>query len=92
MMISPELKREVREFFGYIMVILGERGFSRADKKCLIRGSGLIEKCKTLSGIKYVLHHDVEGWCDYIMNGYRWPDYSKPNQFDKYYEPQRIQA
>lgn len=36
----------------------------------LMRGSGLIEECHSFDGAQYVLHYNVEEWCDYLMNGY----------------------
>lgn len=80
-----ELVHEIREFFAWCMVVLKERGISRNDAKQLIRNSGLIEKCRSYDGAIYVLHYNVEEWCDYLMNDYQWPDNSKPNKFDKYY-------
>lgn len=80
-----ELIHETKMFFAWCMIILKERGLSREEAKKLIRGSGLIEKCRSYDGAHYVLHYNVEEWCDYLMNGYEWPDNSKPNKFDKYY-------
>ena len=45
-MLFAGLRLEVRRFFGTIMLILGDRGYSRADRKQMIRNSGLIEKCR----------------------------------------------
>ena len=72
-MLFTEFKTEVKRFFGTLMLILKERGYSRQDRKELIRRSGLIEKCRDYDSAQYVLHYDVEDWCDYMVHGNRWP-------------------
>lgn len=80
-----EVRYYARQFFALCMMELRRRGLSREYAKQLIRNSGLIEKCRSYDGACYVLHYNVEEWCDYLMNDYQWPDNSKPNKFDKYY-------
>ncbi|WP_295159257.1 hypothetical protein [Selenomonas sp. AE3005] len=72
-MLFAGLRLEVRRFFGTIMLMLGDRGYSRADRKQMIRNSGLIEKCRDYDSATYVLHYNVEDWCDYMVNGNKWP-------------------
>lgn len=66
-----DLAREVREFFGYCMMILREDGYSREKRKKMIRNSGLIEKCRSRQGAEYVLHYNIEDWCFWMKNGYK---------------------
>lgn len=73
-----ELRHNVRVFFALCMYVLRKRGLSRDKAKALIRGSGLVEECHSFDGAQYVLHYNVEEWCDYLMNGYEWPDNSRP--------------
>ena len=69
---NKNAKHSAREFFGFMMRILKERGFERDIRKKMIRDSGLIEECKTESGVSYVLHYNVDEWCDYVVNPYAW--------------------
>ena len=57
-MLFAGLRLEVRRFFGTIMLILGDRGYSPT----------------------YVLHYNVEDWCDYMVNGNKWPRTAEERQ------------
>ena len=83
-MLFAGLRMEVKKFFGTIMLVLKERGYSREERKQLIRGSGLIEKCRDYHGAQYVMHYDVYDWCNYMMNGYHWPTDEELRKFIKY--------
>lgn len=49
----------------------------------IIKG-GIIEKCRDYDGAQYVMHYDVYDWCNYMMNGYRWPTDEELRKFVKY--------
>lgn len=83
-MLFAGFRTEVKKFFGTIMLVLKERGYSREERKQLIRGSGIIEKCRDYDGAQYVMHYDVYDWCNYMMNGYRWPTDEELRKFVKY--------
>ncbi len=83
-MLFAGFRMEIQKYFGTIMRILKERGYSREERKKLIRGSGLIEKCRDYDGAQYVMHYDVYDWCNYMMNGYRWPTGDELRKFAKY--------
>ncbi|WP_028128666.1 hypothetical protein [Selenomonas sp. AE3005] len=83
-MLFSSFRIEVKKFFGTIMLVLKERGISREERKNLIRNSGLIEKCREYGGAQYVMHYDVYDWCNYLMNGYRWPTNEELHKFAKY--------
>lgn len=89
-MLFSAFRMEVKKFFGTIMLVLKERGYSRDERKKLIRNSGLIEKCREYGGAQYVMHYDVYDWCNYLMNGYKWPTNEELRKFAKY-DP-RLQA
>lgn len=72
-MLFGGLRLEVRRFFGTLLMMLAERGYSRDDRKKMVRASGLIEKCREYDSTIYVLHYNVEDWCDYMVNGNKWP-------------------
>ena len=83
-MLFAGFRTEVKKFFGTIMLVLKELGYSREERKQLIRGSGIIEKCRDYDGAQYVMHYDVYDWCNYMMNGYRWPTDEELRNFVKY--------
>ncbi len=83
-MLFAGFRMEVKKFFGTLMLILKERGYSRDDRKRLIRNSGLIEKCRDYDSAQYVMHYDVYDWCNYMMNGNRWPTDDELRKFAKY--------
>ena len=85
-----EMRHYVKEFFGYTMLILKERGITREERKELIRNSGLIEKCREYDGARYVLHYDVYDWCDYLMNNYKWPRTEKEVAFFEKLHPSHL--
>ena len=63
-----DYKRDVREFLGWILRILRERGCDRSEAKMLVRKSGLIDVFRNdKKSASFIMHRDVDAWCDDIL-------------------------
>ena len=61
-------KQDVREFLGWILRILRERGCNRSEAKSLVRESGLVDVLQNdRKSASFVMHRDVDDWCDRIL-------------------------